>query len=95
MRKACTRILIIKNGKFQETNFIRNSHDFRFLSLDGRIDYVDEGGASSADGGDQQKVQRLLGSQQICPVPLTNSLDKYLDLSYSSAELTADGVLKE
>ena len=62
-----------------EPDFIRNSHDFRFLSLDGRINDVDEGGTSPADGGDQQKVQRLLGGQQICPVPLTNSLDKYVD----------------
>ena len=89
VRKACTRILIRKEWwilitwKGNLSNLIWNSHDLRCLSLHGRINDIYEGAASPADGGDQQEVQRLLGGQQIGPVPLPDSLDKYADLSLS------------
>ena len=68
-----------KRSHFQK--LFRNSHNLRCLSPHGRIDDVDEGAASPTDGRDQQQVQRLLGSQQVGSVPLTDSLGKYVDLS--------------
>ena len=55
-------------------NVVHNSRNLWFLALDCWVDDVDKGAASPADGCDQQKVQRLLGRQKICPVPLPDSL---------------------